>query len=494
MAEVLPEIQTFARIKVCGCGGGGNQAIERMIGSKLQGIEFLAINTDAQALHHSRAQQKLHIGQNLTRGLGAGADPAIGRRAAEESQKEISELMKGADMVFITAGEGGGTGTGAAPIVAEAARKAGALVVGIVTKPFTFEGERRMAQAVKGIEDLRDNVDTLIVIPNDRLLDMIDRKTSLLDAFKVVDDVLQQGVQGISDLITVHGLINLDFADIKSIMQDAGSALMGIGVAKGDNRAITAAKLAIDSPLLEVNIEGAKGVLFNVTGGRNMSMHEIDEAAKTITQAVDADANIIFGAVLDETMDDNIKITVVATGFDNEDRPQRPIFQPVDRPAIANQSVADELETLSTSRLPEIEDEPLPEPTREPVANRFSTGPFIDEKPAFDDDKAEIGTPDEGSLFDEPVKPSVNSIEPEIEGDQEVAIDTKAKPAEKDAVKEPVTADRKARATAGTAAARTTAKSLIERASRAVSGHGGSNYDEDDLDVPAFIRRKNSKK
>lgn len=497
MAEVLPEIQTFARIKVCGCGGGGNQAIERMIGSKLQGIEFVAINTDAQALHHSRAQQKLHIGQNLTRGLGAGADPAIGRRAAEESQKEIAELMKGADMVFITAGEGGGTGTGAAPVVAAAAREAGALVVGIVTKPFTFEGERRMAQAVKGIEELRANVDTLIIIPNDRLLDMIDRKTSLLDAFKVVDDVLQQGVQGISDLITVHGLINLDFADIKSIMQDAGSALMGIGVAKGDNRAVEAAKLAIDSPLLEVNIEGAKGVLFNVTGGRNMSMHEIDEAAKTITQAVDQDANIIFGAVLDETMDDNIKITVVATGFDNEDRPQRPIFRPVDRPVVgmaATHSIADELEPVAP--MPESLAEPLPEPTREPVANRFSAGPFINEKPAFEDEAT-----DEGSLFDEPVKPEVSSIEPEDEV-AEAKDSQAAKPKGKgksaavdeddaDEVPEPAP---KSRATVGTTAAKSTAKSLIERASRAVSGHGASSsYDEDDLDVPAFIRRKNSK-
>jgi cell division protein FtsZ len=490
MAEVLPEIQTFARIKVCGCGGGGNQAIERMIGSKLQGIEFVAINTDAQALHHSRAQQKLHIGQNLTRGLGAGADPAIGRRAAEESESEISELMKGADMVFITAGEGGGTGTGAAPIVAAAAREAGALVVGIVTKPFTFEGERRMAQAVRGIEELRDNVDTLITIPNDRLLDMIDRKTSLLDAFKVVDDVLQQGVQGISDLITVHGLINLDFADVKSIMQDAGSALMGIGVAKGDNRAVEAAKQAIDSPLLEVNIEGAKGVLFNVTGGRNMSMHEIDEAAKTITEAVDADANIIFGAVLDETMDDNIKITVVATGFDNENRPQRPIFRTSDRPTVAAAPVTHALpkaDPLPTS-LPDSE--PLPEPVREPVANRFSRGPFIDEKPAFEDedDTDNVGG---SSLFDEPVKPKVTSIEPEVDA---IADDEKEISAEVDD-ETPIATERKSRSSEPAGGAKTTAKSLIERASRAVTGHSGSasGYDEDDLDVPAFIRRKNKK-
>jgi len=319
MAEILPEVETFARIKVVGIGGGGGAAVERMIGAGVRGIEFIAINTDAQALHYSHATRKLHIGQQTTRGLGAGADPEVGRRAAEESEKDIADILKGADMVFITLGAGGGTGTGAAPLVAQIAKESGALVVTMATKPFAFEGERRSRVADAGIAEIKDNVDTLITIPNDRLLQTIDRKTSLLDAFGVVDDVLRQGVQGISDLITIHGLINLDFADVKAIMSNAGSALMGIGRASGENRAIEAARQAIDSPLLELNIEGAKGVLFNITGGRNMSMHEIDEAAKTITSAVDEDANIIFGAVLDETLDDDIKITVVATGFEGNE-------------------------------------------------------------------------------------------------------------------------------------------------------------------------------
>jgi len=326
MAEILPEVETFARIKVVGVGGGGGAAVERMIAAGVKGIEFIAINTDAQALHYSHAARKVHIGQQTTRGLGAGADPEVGRRAAEESEKEIAEILKGADMVFITLGAGGGTGTGAAPLIAQIAKDSGALVVSMATKPFAFEGERRSRVADAGIAEIKDNVDTLITIPNDRLLQTIDRKTSLLDAFGVVDDVLRQGVQGISDLITIHGLINLDFADVKAIMSNAGSALMGIGRASGENRAIEAARQAIDSPLLELNIEGAKGVLFNITGGRNMSMHEIDEAAKTITSAVDEDANIIFGAVLDESLDDDIKITVVATGFEGNEANVRETF------------------------------------------------------------------------------------------------------------------------------------------------------------------------
>ncbi len=464
MAEVLPDIQTFARIKVCGVGGGGASAVERMIKSKVQGIEFVTINTDAQSLHHSHAQTKIHIGQSLTRGLGAGADPQIGRKAAEENEQEIRDALKGTEMVFITAGEGGGTGTGAAPLIAQIARESGALVVGIVTKPFTFEGERRSAQADKGIEELKDHVDTLITIPNDRLLDMIDRKTSLLDAFKVVDDVLQQGVQGISDLITVHGLINLDFADIKSIMQDAGSALMGIGQAKGENRALEAAKQAIDSPLLEVNIEGAKGVLFNITGGRNMSMHEIDEAAKLITEAVDPNANIIFGAVLDEEMEDNIKITVVATGFEGGRQVSRPAMGRT--PEVATESIRPTFLDL----------EPLPDPDPEPVASRFSKGPFIDEK--LDDKPANLSEHSD-LFFDEPSKPSVNSIEPEVLEDDvrkpEMHHDSSHEDKE-DAKGEP-------------AKSKSGARSLFDRASKAVTGRGG----DDDLDVPAFIRRRKNK-
>lgn len=316
MPEVTPTIETFARIKVVGVGGGGNSAVNRMIENGVKGVEFVAINTDAQALHNSKAGVKLHIGRETTRGLGAGADPKIGKKAAEEAEEEVKEVLKGADMLFITFGAGGGTGSGGAPIVAEIAQEMGILTVAIVTKPFAFEGDKRRQNAETAIARMRDHVDTLITIPNDRLLQTIDRRTPLLEAFGVVDDVLRQGVQGISDLITVNGLINLDFADVKAIMEDAGSALMGIGRASGDDRAIVAAKQAIESPLLEVSIDGARGVLFAVTGSKNMGMHEINEAAETITAAVEPDANIIFGATVDESLGDEIQITVIATGFD----------------------------------------------------------------------------------------------------------------------------------------------------------------------------------
>jgi len=308
--------ESFAHIKVVGVGGSGGAAINRMISSKLKGVDFIAINTDAQALYYSDAPVKVHVGGELTRGLGAGADPEIGKRAAEESKDEIYEVMRGADMVFVTCGMGGGTGTGGSPIICEIAKELGALTVAVVTKPFAFEGLRRRKVAELGIEELRSKVDTLITIPNDRLLQVIDKKTSLLDAFAVVDDVLRQGVQGIADLITIHGLINVDFADVKAIMQNSGAALMGIGKASGESRAIEAARAAIDSPLLELSIEGAKGILFNVTGGPDLGMYEIDEAAKIITEASDPDANIIFGAVIDDTMQGEVKITVIATGFE----------------------------------------------------------------------------------------------------------------------------------------------------------------------------------
>lgn len=316
MPQVKPDIETFARIRVVGVGGAGNSAVNRMIKEDVKGIEFITVNTDAQALHNSDASKKIHIGQQTTRGLGAGADPQVGRSAAEESNEELKAALEGADMVFVTFGAGGGTGSGAGPIIAQTAKDMGVLTVGIATRPFAFEGERRRRNAEEAIAQLRQSVDTLITIPNDRLLQTIDRKTPLMDAFKVADDVLRQGVQGISDLITVHGLINLDFADVKAVMNDAGSALMGIGSASGDNRAVEAAQQAIESPLLEVSIDGARGVLFNVAGGPDMSMHEINEAAETITSAVDSDANIIFGATLDPDMHDEIKITVIATGFD----------------------------------------------------------------------------------------------------------------------------------------------------------------------------------
>ncbi len=318
MPEIKPaDIQTFATIKVVGVGGAGGAGINRMVDAGVTGVEFIAINTDAQALHNSKAQHKLHIGKETTRGLGAGADPAVGQRAAEESADEIKKALQGADLVFITIGAGGGTGSGAGGVVARIAREMGMLVVGVSTKPFSFEGEKRRQNADWGISMLGQQVDTLITIPNDRLLQTIDRRTPLLETFKIADDVLRQGVQGISELITEHGLINLDFADVKTIMQNAGSALMGIGRASGENRAVQAAQQAIESPLLEVSIDGARGVLFNIAGGYDMSMHEINEAAEVITNAVAPDANIIFGATLKPELEDELIITVIATGFDS---------------------------------------------------------------------------------------------------------------------------------------------------------------------------------
>lgn len=329
MPQVNPAIETFARIKVIGVGGAGGAAINRMIEAGVDGVEFIAVNTDAQALHHSKASIKIHIGRDATRGLGAGADPSVGQKAAQESLDEIKQAVAGADMVFVTIGAGGGTGSGAGHIVAEAAQKEGALVVGFATKPFAFEGEKRRRNADIAIDNLRKAVDTLIIIPNDRLLQTIDRQTPLLEAFKVADDVLRQGVQGISDLITVHGLINLDFADVKAVMSSAGSALMGIGRASGEDRAVHAAQQAIESPLLEVSIDGARGILFNVIGGSDMAMHEINQAAEIITAAADPDANIIFGATISPELEGEIIITVVATGFDDAYFSNRKNLKPV---------------------------------------------------------------------------------------------------------------------------------------------------------------------
>ena len=311
-----PAIETFAQIKVIGVGGAGGAAINRMVDAGIENVQFIAINTDAQALHHSKANVKIHIGKDATRGLGAGADPEVGEQAAVESRQEIKQAIEGADMVFVTIGAGGGTGSGAGHVVAEVADELGILVVGFATKPFAFEGEKRRKNADIAIEKLRKAVDTLIIIPNDRLLQTIDRDTPLMEAFKVADDVLRQGVQGISDLITVHGLINLDFADVKTVMTKAGSALMGIGRSSGENRAVEAAQQAIESPLLEVSIDGARGILFNVIGGNDLAMHEINAAAEAITAAADPDANIIFGATINPELEGEVIITVVATGFD----------------------------------------------------------------------------------------------------------------------------------------------------------------------------------
>ncbi len=314
----VPDIAPIANIKVIGVGGAGCNAVNRMVSSDFQNVEFIAVNTDAQSLYHSNAEHKIHIGKEATRGLGAGANPDVGKNAAEESMDEIKSALKGADMVFVTCGLGGGTGTGAAPVIAQISRELGALTVGVVTRPFSFEGATRGKKAETGYSALKDSVDTLITIPNDRILSIIDRKTPLTDAFSVVDEVLRQGVQGIADLITLHGLINLDFADVKAVMSSAGTALMGIGYGAGESRAVDAAKAAIESPLLEQSITGAKGILFNVTGGNDLSMFEIDEAAKVITDAADPEANIIFGAVINENYTGEVKITVIATGFAEE--------------------------------------------------------------------------------------------------------------------------------------------------------------------------------
>lgn len=318
MIDVELDLDQFANIKVIGVGGGGNNAVNRMISSGLKGVEFISVNTDAQALQLAQTTIKIQIGTKLTKGLGAGANPEIGQKAAEESRDDIIKCLKGADMVFVTAGMGGGTGTGAAPIVAEVAKEMGALTVGVVTKPFTFEGRKRMTHAESGIQNLKAKVDTLITIPNDRLLQVIDKHTSIVEAFRIADDVLRQGVQGISDLIAVPGLINLDFADVKTIMKDTGSALMGIGIAAGENRAAEAGRMAISSPLLETSIEGARGVLLNITGGSSLGLFEVNEAAEIIAQAADPEANIIFGAVIDERLEDEVRVTVIATGFDQK--------------------------------------------------------------------------------------------------------------------------------------------------------------------------------
>ncbi len=318
MAEVKPEIETFAKIKVVGVGGGGGSAINRMIENGIKGVEFVAVNTDIQALHYNKASEKIHIGKTVTRGLGAGMNPELGKAAAEESQNEIREVLKGCNMVFITVGLGGGTGSGASPIVAEIARELGALTVAVVTKPFMFEGGQRKNIADRAFAELADKVDTIITVSNDKLLQVIDKKTSLLEAFNITDDVLRQGVQGIAEIITVPGVINADFADVKAVMSNAGSALMGIGQASGENRAVEAARAAINSNLLDMSIDGARGIVFTITGGADLSMSEVSDAAKVITSAADEEAKIIFGAVIDEDLKDMIKITVVATGFDGK--------------------------------------------------------------------------------------------------------------------------------------------------------------------------------
>ncbi|SFL58974.1 cell division protein FtsZ [Salibacterium qingdaonense] len=373
MLEFEMDMESLAQIKVIGVGGGGSNAVNRMIENGLQGVEFIAVNTDAQALQLSHAETKLQLGGKLTRGLGAGANPEIGKKAAEESKEQIEEALTGADMVFITAGMGGGTGTGAAPVIAEVAGEVGALTVGVVTRPFMFEGKKRSTQASDGISELKENVDTLIVIPNDRLLEIVDKNTPMLEAFREADNVLRQGVQGISDLIAVPGLINLDFADVKTIMSEKGSALMGIGIATGENRAAEAAKKSISSPLLETSVTGAQGVLMNITGGTNLSLFEVHEAAEIVSEASDYDVNMIFGSVINENLNDEIVVTVIATGFeDNNDQKQqterkpagqqrREVSQSASRPAPEKEKPAEE--TQEQRQEPSEDEDTLDIPT-----------------------------------------------------------------------------------------------------------------------------------
>lgn len=374
------DAEHFALIKVIGVGGGGSNAVNRMIRAEMMGVEFISVNTDAQALLQSDAPHKIRIGDKLTRGLGAGADPQVGQRAAEEDSEKIYEALKDADMIFITAGMGGGTGSGAAHVIAEIAKDLGALTVGVITKPFSFEGVRRKLVAEQYSELLKEKCDTLITIPNDRLREVVDKKTSILDAFRVVDDVLRQGVQGISDLITVPGLINLDFADVKTIMRDAGSSMMGIGIGTGDNRAVEAARAAVMSPLLEVNITGARGILFNVTGGSDLGLFEVNEAAEVIKEAADPEANIIFGTVIDDRMRDEVKVTVIATGFDATRKP-RPQGRAVTASSEVATGIEHSLDERSREILAEIERDRI---ERQALEDQMpETSPFAaSEKPA----------------------------------------------------------------------------------------------------------------
>ncbi|MFC4803010.1 cell division protein FtsZ [Neobacillus sp. GCM10023253] len=377
MFNFEPSLDQFARIKVIGVGGGGNNAVNRMIEDGVGGVEFIAVNTDAQALHQSRAEITMQIGSSLTRGLGAGANPEIGKRAVEESKQQLEEVLEGADMVFVTAGMGGGTGTGAAPEIAKIARKIGALTVGVVTRPFKFEGHKRSVNALNGINAMRNAVDTLIIIPNDRLLEIVDKRTPMIEAFREADNVLRQGVQGISDLIAVPGLINLDFADVKTVMSHKGTALMGIGVAKGDNRAAEAAKKALNSPLLETSINGAQGVIMNITGGTNLSLFEVQEAADLVASASHEELNMIFGSVINESLKDEIIVTVIATGFD-EQAPE--VQQPAPQPTRTFQREESFHRTPiireeSFGRTPIKREEPVYEQQQQPEPERYYEQP-----------------------------------------------------------------------------------------------------------------------
>lgn len=482
MAEIKPEIEALASIKVIGVGGSGGSSVNRMIASKIRGVEFIAMNTDIQALQYSQAQHKLHIGKTMTRGLGAGADPEVGLHAAEESANEIREMLKGSDMVFITCGLGGGTGSGASPFIASVAKELGILTVAVVTRPFGFEGAQRRMIADAAYEKLANQVDTIVAIPNDRILQIIDRKTSLVEAFEIVDDVLRQGVQGISELITVPGLINVDFADVRSVMLNRGSALMGIGRGHGDNRAADAAKAAVASPLLEVSIDGAKGILFTITGGSNLGMYEVSEAAKVITQSADPQAKVIFGAIIDESMKDEVKVTVVATGF--ETRPGAPKAKTI----LSSGTIQPRTGTVANT--------PPPEPLEKySFQNTRSTG--VVPPPA---------QPSQPATYQAPVAPQQP---PSYQGypgvggyQQQPAPQQPQQPAMPEYAEEPADAYRKPMSPAPAArqphvsppsyAAPTPRPATPPPApSRQPPAQGpSSGSDEEDLDIPAFIRKK----
>lgn len=420
MPQVKPQIETFAKIKVVGIGGSGSSAVDRMVKNGIRGVDFIVMNTDVQALHHNSAPHKLHIGKTITRGLGAGMDPDVGRRSAEESQNEIREMLKDTDMVFVTCGLGGGTGSGAAPVVASIARELGALTVAVVTKPFTFEGPQRKNIAEQAYDELARHVDTIITIPNDRVLQIIDKRTSLIDAFKIVDDVLRQGVQGISELITVPGLINVDFADVKSVMKDTGSALMGIGIGSGDTRAMEAAQAAISSPLLELSIDGARGILFTITGGSSLGMQEVAEAAKIITSSADDNVRVIFGTVIDESMGEDIRVTVIATGFTEEEthapavgEEERKLSFPLRKPFTSSNT------SMFTKKKPYI---PPPQPPeREPEVEEVEDE---EETPP-----AAFRSKPLGDIYDIKPKPVVPSPQPAAPKPVRPAIPQQAPPA-----------------------------------------------------------------
>lgn len=443
MPEVKPDIETFAKIKVVGVGGSGGSAVNRMIASKIKGVEFVAINTDVQALHYNHAPVKLHIGKTVTRGLGAGMDPDLGRKAAEESQNEIRELLKGSDMVFITCGLGGGTGSGAGPFVAEIARDMGALTVAVVTKPFAFEGAQRKEIAEQAYNDLAERVDTIITIPNDRVLQIIDKKTSLLDAFQIVDDVLRQGVQGISELITVPGIINVDFADVKAIMSSQGTALMGIGHGSGENRAVDAAKSAVASPLLEVSIEGARGILFMITGGPSMGMHEVSEAAKIITGSADPGAKVIFGAVIDDTLKEDMRITVIATGFEEKAKAPTPSI----KLGIAGGTYA----PTTFMKAKDIAPEPMRGSPAERGVEPRTSGMFT---AAAYRAQQQAPQPQPSTPTPDPRPPTTSADEPAPQEERQFS-----------------------------------SKKLVEERT-AFTGKGADGADEEDLEIPAFIRKK----